>query len=100
MPNHIHMIIAISRPGVTLGRIVGYFKSTATRYVHGLSPDIELWQRNYHEHVIRDGNDFERIWNYIGENPRKWTADKYHEGTRLDRPVGAALAPPDAPPGA
>ena len=37
----------------------------------------KLWQRNYHEHVIRNEHDFREIWTYLGGNPSKWIEDKY-----------------------
>ena len=39
---------------------------------------IELWQRSYHEHIIRNEQDYLEIWNYIDGNPSKWADDKYY----------------------
>jgi REP element-mobilizing transposase RayT len=36
----------------------------------------KIWQRNYYEHVIRDGTDYERIYTYIIENPSNWEQDE------------------------
>lgn len=39
----------------------------------------DVWQRNYYEHIIRDGNDYDRIANYIFDNPMNWEQDElYH----------------------
>jgi putative transposase len=35
----------------------------------------QLWQRNYYEHVIRTQESFDRIRQYIVENPAKWECD-------------------------
>ena len=34
-----------------------------------------IWQRSYHDHVIRNDNDYREIWNYIDTNPAKWPED-------------------------
>ena len=41
---------------------------------------IELWQRNYYEHIIRDERDLRETREYILENPLKWVLDKYYTG--------------------
>ena len=37
-----------------------------------------IFQRSYHEHVIRNEADYRRIWDYIDTNPAKWTEDCYY----------------------
>jgi REP element-mobilizing transposase RayT len=36
---------------------------------------MEVWQRNYYEHVIRDMDDANRIYMYIESNPANWEND-------------------------
>jgi REP element-mobilizing transposase RayT len=102
MPNHIHGIIVIkdesvgtqhaapvnaehplsdAKPHVeagSLGAIVRSFKSASTRQMNLLrdTPGAALWQRNYHEHIIRDADDKIRIHDYIMTNPERWIEDK------------------------
>ena len=45
--------------------------------IHALFPDLTVWQRSYHEHVIRGENDYRIIWEYIENNPARWTEDRY-----------------------
>lgn len=33
---------------------------------------------NHYEHIIRGGNDYDRIANYILDNPRHWNIDPYN----------------------
>ena len=82
MPNHIHIIICLdekmggqSRP--PLQRIVQRFKSITTRlcWKTGLQT---LWQRSFYDHIIRNEQEYLRIWQYIDENPAKWTEDEYY----------------------
>ena len=93
MPNHIHGIVVIlgeqslgaqsGAQAVTLGSIVGAFKSITTdNYVNGVESkdwtrfDGRLWQRNYYEHVIRDAEQLGRIREYIDGNPGSWATDE------------------------
>ena len=36
----------------------------------------KIWQRNYHEHIIRNDNELEKIREFIVNNPYKWDEDK------------------------
>ena len=85
MPNHIHMIIVIRPTAGDRGRetgdrgrsplqhIVRNLKSYVTKTV-GFSP----WQRSFHDHIIRNDEDYLRIWQYIDENPARWFEDVYY----------------------
>ena len=96
MPNHVHGIIVIdesaraqhaaplqkpmSHPCVvsgSLGAVVRSFKSATTKRINLLreSAGAALWQRNYHEHIIRDQADENRIRGYIAANPQLWSQD-------------------------
>jgi REP element-mobilizing transposase RayT len=67
----------------TVGQIIGAFKSiTSVEYIRGIESknweqfNKRLWQRNYWEHIIRNDGAFDRISEYIQNNPRKWNEDK------------------------
>ena len=84
MPNHVHFICRIEdkratpRVAPTLGRIVGAYKSIVANNCRKAGLNATLWQRNYHEHVIRNDVDYREIWNYIDGNPSKWAEDRYY----------------------
>lgn len=44
-----------------------------------ISLDFKIWQRNYYEHIIRDEQAYQNISQYIINNPKKWTDDKFHK---------------------
>ena len=105
MPNHIHGIIALNTVGATLAvaqknvvnnydlragaspatvsDIVGAYKSLVANgclEIYKLKNESmgKLWQRNYHEHVIRNEQSYYTISNYIIDNPAKWNEDKFY----------------------
>lgn len=69
----------------TVGDIVGAFQSIATvEYIRGVKQwgwkpfNGKLLQRNYYEHIIRDEQSYQRISNYIINNPKNWKGDKFY----------------------
>ncbi len=56
---------------------MGGIKSAVTHYAHDKGMDF-AWQTRFHDHIIRDKDEYVRIANYIGNNPRNWLADKFH----------------------
>ena len=85
MPNHIHGIIEIIDGQMGLGDIVHRFKTlTTTKYITGVRDlnweafDKRVWQRNYHEHIIRNEKSYLKISQYVQTNPKKWHDDIYH----------------------
>lgn len=90
MPNHVHILILLKSSGdenplgghgnPPVQDIVGRFKSFTTmkyRELTGMKDGL-LWQRNFYDHIIRDEDDFLKIYNYIDENPVKWQDDCYY----------------------
>ena len=39
--------------------------------------DFKIWQRNYYDHIIRNEQAYERISDYIRDNPKRWNDDKF-----------------------
>lgn len=83
MPNHVHAIIAInsaerSRPFPTnIPTIIGLYKSGVSKRIHVCVPDIDVWQKSFYDHIIRNEDEYLRVWQYIDENPLKWETDEY-----------------------
>jgi len=99
MPNHFHAIVNIMecgnglvgatgrsplRPGMphgpankSLASLIAGYKSAVTARVNQLrgTPGALVWQRNYHEHIIRDMDELSRIRKYIRDNPAQWDFD-------------------------
>jgi REP element-mobilizing transposase RayT len=93
MPNHLHGIVLIygrgDRPVApteehlgpkprSVGALIAGFKSAVTKQINAIrqTPYAPVWQRNYYEHIIRNGNDMKKIQEYIQNNPSNWLNDE------------------------
>jgi putative transposase len=70
-------------PPLTLGDIVGAFKSISTHEIiravrRGEIPPFagKIWQRNYYEHIVRSEVELDRIRQYIRDNSTRWVEDR------------------------
>lgn len=103
MPNHFHGIVHIvttesvgaihesplqnispankpcHRRGMLLSRFIGQFKMVAAKQINQINDTTgqPVWQRNYHEHIIRNEWAYQNIAEYIRANPQKWQDDTY-----------------------
>jgi len=106
MPNHVHGIIVIDKPIAaetlhatslqsskspsiknkimadispkpgSLSTITRSFKSSVTKWCN--ENKIQFgWQSRFHDHIIRNNDEFRRIRNYIINNPANWKEDKF-----------------------
>ncbi len=62
----------------TIGQIIAYFKYQTTRQINQFrnSTGIPVWQRNYHDRIIRNEKELMKIREYIRNNPMQWDRDK------------------------
>jgi REP element-mobilizing transposase RayT len=71
MPNHVHVVLKLFS-GHELGAIVKGWKLHVSKAAkHALSQTGKLWQREYYDHLIRNGEELERAVQYVIENPAK-----------------------------
>ena len=77
MPNHFHgIIIKQESSKKTIANIINIFKATVTKEIRRHEPNVDIWQRNYHEHVIRE-KESNQIQYYVMNNPYNFSDDKY-----------------------
>ncbi len=73
MPDHIHLLLRV--PGTTdISKIIHSLKRNFTlscKRAHGLATSVNLWQRGFWDHVIRDETDYYRHMDYVHYNPVK-----------------------------
>lgn len=94
MPNHFHGIVGVgvelqdsvgggrdrSRPvrteGKSLSGYIGAFKTTSSKIIRrDFSPDF-CWHRSFHDRIIRNESELNRIRQYIWDNPSKWHCNR------------------------
>ena len=61
----------------TISSMVGSFKSAVTKYCNENGLRFG-WQSRFHDHIIRDKQEFYAIRNYIINNPRNWKQDEFY----------------------
>jgi putative transposase len=82
----VHTEIEGRHAGLPLPQIIQWFKTmTTNEYIKMVKQNIlppfdkRIWQRNYHEHIIRDEDEYYRIIEYIQNNPMLWENDCYNQ---------------------
>ncbi len=95
MPNHVHLLISSgkekgaswappptdsnvestlglnrSRPNQLLPHTIATLKRFINRDV-----GYNVFQRSFHDHIVRSKQDYREIWQYMDENPYKWQED-------------------------
>lgn len=85
MPNHIHFIIEINHPmdkKYSLNKIIQWFKiMTTNEYIREVKSgnwerfENRIWQRSFHEHIIRNNKSCNAISDYIANNVYNWQVD-------------------------
>ncbi len=68
------------RRKMLIPKIIGKLKMQTSKQInlHHKTQGYRNWQPNYHDHVIRDEKSYERIKQYIQNNPAKWEKDKFY----------------------
>jgi len=78
MPNHVHLMIVIDTDdrtefAPTVSRMIKQWKGVISKQI-GFSP----WQKSFHDHIIRNTEDYSRISEYIRNNPALWDQDCFN----------------------
>ena len=81
MPNHVHLLLMIQREqggrtlcAPTLSLVIKQMKENVTKHL-----GHSIWQKSFHDHVIRTQYGFEMIWQYIDTNPQNWHKDCFYK---------------------
>ena len=77
MPNHVHLLLRISsdsgQPSPTISTVIQQMKGYVTK-----KSGADIWQKSFHDHVVRNESDYLEIWEYIENNPQKWALDCFY----------------------
>lgn len=61
----------------TVSSIIGGYKSAVSKHANRLGFDF-AWQSRFHDHIIRNDDEYQRINDYIENNPQKWNDDELY----------------------
>ena len=64
-------LVAPSPTNAIIPQIVSGLKRLVNKEI-----GFNIWQRSYHDHVIRDEEDYYNTWQYIEGNPKRWLERK------------------------
>ena len=85
MPNHIHLLLRIhadhnGRPmaAPTISTVINQTKGIISKRI-----GFSVWQKGFHDHVVRTDADYQDIWSYIEANPQRWKEDILYSDTLL-----------------
>ncbi|QLB15243.1 transposase [Mannheimia granulomatis] len=97
MPNHLHFIW-FNQDHVSLSFVVKIIKGRASFAYRQYNlkqnrPLLPLWQRGFYDHIIRDDRDYERVAEYIENNPIMWELDKLNPAFDENFPKTGGLKP-------
>ncbi|RKD13848.1 hypothetical protein BCY91_09845 [Pelobium manganitolerans] len=65
------------KKSTSLSTIIGSYKSAVTKHCNRLGLPSG-WQSRFHDVIIKSENDYERIKNYIINNPDNWKNDDFY----------------------
>ena len=76
-PDRAHRGAPLRRAPRSVSSLVAGFKATTTRLINEAraTPGQRVWQRNYHDRIIRNEREFLAIRRYIYDNPANWGDD-------------------------
>ena len=69
-------ILSTPAPTAT-NSVVAQFVSTFKRFCNK-EYGGNIFQRSYHDHIIRGEEDYRERWNYIDGNPARWQEDELY----------------------
>lgn len=78
MPNHVHILLRLEKSDedwkiCSVSTVIQQMKGYATK-----SAGFSLWQKSFHDHVVRGERDYLKIMEYIENNPIRWKEDCYY----------------------
>lgn len=57
----------------TLSTMINQLKGYASKLV-----GFPMWQKGYYEEIFRNDKAYQKVWQYIDNNPVKWLDDEYY----------------------
>lgn len=85
MPDHLHLILTIKEGlteheqgravrAPTIATVINQMKGYVTK-----KSGFSFWQKLYYDHIIRNEEEYNSIWQYIDINPQTWIEKQQHK---------------------
>lgn len=65
----------LSLPGLGLSQVIGAFKTTSSKWIHRAGLQDFVWQRSFHDRIIRNNDEYDVMREYVLLNPSRWAED-------------------------
>jgi REP element-mobilizing transposase RayT len=67
------------RRKMLMSKIIGWYKMNTAKHINIAmqAQGQSFWQRNYHDHIIRNQTSYQTIADYIKSNPVNWKKDRF-----------------------
>lgn len=78
MPDHVHVLVylIIDSEPISISDIVRLIKGRSAAMHRKLTDDrIGLWQKGFHDQIVRNESHLDSVRRYIVENPLRWKND-------------------------
>jgi putative transposase len=94
MPDHVHALLVldpIPPPQKSVCRLVGAVKTYSAARINHLrgTPGAPVWQRGFHDWIVRSPKTLVRVREYIANNPQRWI-EQMDAASRSTKEPGAA----------
>jgi REP element-mobilizing transposase RayT len=78
MSDHVHLLLELRAdisPRKSMSEIIGAMKACAATAINRArgTPGSAVWQRSFHDTVVRTRSELEDINRYIADNPLRWS---------------------------
>lgn len=87
MPNHLHLIVQGESDQADLRAFIQGFKQV-TAFHFKRRTGHQLWQRSYHDHVVRKEEDLQEMAEYIWNNPVRAGLVNHRDAYPFSGPFG------------
>lgn len=57
----------------TISTVVAQFKGAVSKQL-----GENIWQKSFHDRIVRNEIEYQKIWEYIEYNPHYWTQDCFY----------------------
>jgi len=86
MPDHFHLFCSpLDRQDHDLSRFTGAWRSAVSRKLKQDGVATPIWQKSFHDHLLRSDESYGNKWDYVRSNPERAALNDFQRWFELDR---------------